>query len=97
MDMNSFKRHYIITYDLNTEGYDYTSLFNEIKNLGEYYHPMDSMWVVFSEYSQDRIASRLQKCMNLERDRVFVAEIRPAASQGWLGSKFWQWLNSEKK
>lgn len=97
MDTNSFKRYYIITYDLNTAGYDYTLLYNEIKKLGDYYHPMDRMWMVYSEFSQDRIASRLQQCMNLNNDRVFVAEVRPAASQGWLGTKFWQWFNSEKK
>jgi len=35
---------YLITYDLNAEGQDYNLLYEKIKSLGEWFHPLESVW-----------------------------------------------------
>lgn len=96
VDNKTPKHHFMITYDLNTGGYDYLPLFNEIKTLGPWYHPLERMWIVYSEFNKDVIVGRLQSRINLDKDRLFVAEVNSTTSQGWLGTKFWEWFNSEK-
>ena len=52
---------YIISYDLKTPGRDYTSLYNAIKDLGEWQHPLESTWVVSTNYDENQIYNILNK------------------------------------
>lgn len=37
---------FIISYDLKGGGSDYTELYEAIKSVGEWQHPLESTWVV---------------------------------------------------
>ncbi len=84
---------YLITYDLRFPGRDYTNLYNAIKDLGDWRHPMESTWFVHSTLRANEIYNRL--CSNIDtNDRLLVIEINSSNKQGWLSQSFWGWLNS---
>lgn len=37
---------FLITYDLKEPGQDYSELYEAIKGLGDWQHPLESMWLV---------------------------------------------------
>ena len=37
---------YIVSYDLKNPGRDYTALYDAIKSIGEWQHPLESVWIV---------------------------------------------------
>lgn len=86
---------YIITYDLKTEQKDYTSLYDAIKALGDWQHPLESTWVVSTtETDQNGIYERLKPCLD-EVDHILIFQIYPKERQGWLGRSFWQWMRDK--
>jgi hypothetical protein len=85
---------FIITYDLNTPGKEYNSLYNEIKLLGEVSHPLESTWFVKSTVLKaDDISTKLRQHMD-DNDLLFVAQINETNRQGWLPKTAWEWLKS---
>ena len=81
---------YSITYDLNTPGRDYNSLYEEIKALGAWAHYLESTWFVDSSLTADSIRDKLIKVMD-NNDTLFVAKVTSDYS-GWLTQKAWDWL-----
>ena len=51
---------YLITYDLKTPGKDYNTLYDEIKSIGENYHPLESTWFVKSSLTANRLSTKLR-------------------------------------
>lgn len=96
--MNAF----IISYDLKSSGRDYTSLYDQIKSLGEWQHPLESVWVVFAEYPAgvskeeylDNMSNSIRNEMTAE-DLLLIFEIKPEVRQGWLATSFWQWMRDK--
>ena len=39
-------KNFLITYDLKKPGQSYSELYEAIKNLGDWQHPLESMWMV---------------------------------------------------
>ncbi len=83
-------KKYIITYDLNKPGQDYTTLINEIKKY-DFIKVMESTWFVKSIKSADEISNSLKRFID-NNDRLFVSEIT-SNCQGWLDKRVWEWLN----
>jgi len=84
-------KNYIITYDLNKEGQDYTTLINIIKT---YYHkhPLYSVWFIKSDKTSAEITNELLKYID-QNDRLFVSEI--TNNRNWfLEQEYWDFLNS---
>jgi len=73
---------YIIDYDLNRPGQNYTELFEAIKALGPWWHCLDSTWIVKSNLTavqiRDAVSSRIDR-----NDRLLVAELSGQAA--WVG------------
>lgn len=86
-------KKYLITYDLNKPGKDYSSLYNSIKSLGPWWHYLDSTWIIKSEMSANDISRRLVPSID-SADRLLVVKIDEADSQGWLTPDAWKWINS---
>ena len=86
-------KYYLISYDLKSPGKLYSSLYEEIKHLGEWRHPMESMWIVHTsdDISAVRIREMLKKHMD-SGDLVFVANITSVEYAGWLANSFWEWF-----
>lgn len=85
-------KYYLISYDLKAPGQNYTQLYEEIKSLGDWRHPMESTWVVHTgnELSAKTIRERLQRNMD-ERDLILVVNISESDYSGWLATSFWDW------
>jgi hypothetical protein len=88
---------YLITYDLNKEGKDYNELYDKIKSLGSWFHPLESVWLLRPSFINDvnTIAEQLRTTMDIN-DHVFVVEITDQPRQGWLPKTAWEWLREHE-
>ena len=82
---------YLITYDLNKPGQDYAGLYDAIKALGEYKHPLDSTWFVKSSKTAASIRDLLKAKID-HNDKLFITEVGSWAS--WQLPDLANWLNS---
>lgn len=71
---------YHISYDLNTPGKDYTALYDAIKSLGSWCHPVDSTWYVDTTLTAEAVRNQLDAVMDAT-DYVIVS--RASASAAW--------------
>jgi len=81
---------YIITYDLNKPGKDYSSLYKNIKEIGGWWHFLDSTWLVRTSLGANQIWNRLKPVVD-DNDRVFVCKLSGDFS-GWLPQNAWNWI-----
>jgi CRISPR/Cas system-associated endoribonuclease Cas2 len=94
--MITLKMIYLITYDLNTEGKDYNALYDKIKSLGQWFHPLESVWFLQSSlYGVDTISEQLRTVMD-NNDHILVVNITNQSHQGWLPKTAWEWLREHK-
>lgn len=84
---------YLITYDLKTPGKDYNPLYDAIKSIGDYYHPLESTWLVKSHSNANSISTSLRAIMD-NNDYLFVVNISKQDRQGWLPKTAWEWLKN---
>lgn len=90
------RKYYLISYDLKKPGQNYSELYDEIKALGDWRHPMESTWVVFAgDTNTVEIRERLKQKMD-QNDSVFVVDITSADYAGWLPSTFWDWFKKQQ-
>lgn len=75
---------YVISYDLNIPGQDYSDLYEEIKKLGSWCHPVDSTWYVVTDLTADSIRDSLVKVID-NSDAIIVT--RASAPGAWNGLK----------
>lgn len=67
---------YFITYDLRKPGQDYHNLYKEIKKLGTWTHPVESVWFVRAPYTESTIRNRLSDHID-SNDILIIAELKP--------------------
>lgn len=83
---------YIISYDLNNPGQDYTKLFQKIESLGEALRIQKSVWLLkANSTSADKIATALHEDMD-NSDLLFVSELQKSNYQGWMNKTYWDWI-----
>jgi len=85
---------YLISYDLRKPGQNYTPLYDAIKAYGDWQHPMESLWAVFTEHDANMISEDLRKHID-ENDCLLVVAMN-SEYQGWLPKSFWTWVNDRK-
>lgn len=84
---------YVISYDLNKPGQDYPDLYDEIKKLGSWCHPVDSTWYVVSNLSAAAILDRLIKVTDNGDAVIVTAASAPGAWNG-LSKEVSDWLKN---
>ncbi len=84
---------FIISYDLNKPGQDYSSLYEEIKTLGSWRHNLDSTWVVNSSLSAEQIRDRLWAEMD-NNDAILVAKSAGIGAWSGLDNSASKWLKA---
>ena len=84
-------RLYIISYDLNNPGKDYTDLFQKIESLGSALHIQKSVWLLKSSLNANEIATSLHEKMD-SNDILFVSELSESNYQGWMNKNYWEWI-----
>lgn len=82
---------YLIGYDLNKSGQDYTSLIEEIKKYETWWHHLDSTWIVITESSATNIRDHLKSFID-QNDELLVVKLSGEAA--WIGfnDKGSKWL-----
>ena len=74
---------YMIGYDLNKTGQDYTALISKIKNtFGTWWHHLDSTWIVKSDLTAAQIVNLLSPLID-RNDELLVARLNGEAA--WVG------------
>jgi hypothetical protein len=77
---------YVVGYDLHPKaGEKYDDLINTIKNLGGWWHCLDSTWLVKSDLSATDVRDRLWKHMKADDQLLVVTYSRPSAWNGFSG------------
>ena len=88
-------KFYIISYDLKVPGRDYAPLYNAIKELGEWQHPLESTWVIATEeYDENHIYEKLKQVLDTN-DLLLIFKVVPEERQGWLAQSFWEWMRTK--
>lgn len=86
---------YSITYDLKKPGQDYDGLYESIKSLGDWWHYLESTWLVDTQLSADYIYKRLEPNID-KNDRLLIVNFG-ADYQGRLVKDAWDWINTRQK
>ena len=81
----------LISYDLTKPGQDYTGLYNEIKKADNWWHHLDSTWIINTKHPPEHWADRLLKHLD-NNDSLLVVEICKNY-QGFLPERAWKWLD----
>lgn len=76
------KKSYLIGYDLNKLGQDYTTLIEEIKKLGTWWHCLDSTFIIKSSLTAAVIRDHLKKFIDSNDELLVVCLTGEAA---WTG------------
>jgi hypothetical protein len=87
---------YLITYQLRKPDMNYSLLYETIKQLGDWQHPLETTWVVRTNanVTTRNIFEKLHPVMDPD-DSLFVVEITGQTYTGWLAKGFWTWLKEE--
>ena len=80
----------LITYDLQDPTRDYSSLYEEIKKAGNWWHHIDSVWIVKSDVPPKALGERLLKHLD-PKDYLLVTEIK-SNTWGNLPKEAFTWL-----
>ncbi|KAA0252806.1 MAG: SinR family protein [Acidobacteria bacterium] len=82
---------YMIGYDLNHPGQDYTSLEDAIKVLGTWWHCLDSTWIVKTNQSATSIRNTLKSHIDAN-DELLVAALNGESAWTGFDNKCSGWL-----
>lgn len=86
---------YMITYDLNKSGKDYSGVYQAIKDAsdGAWCHYWDSSWLIRSSYtSAGSVFEKIKPHLDSD-DRCIVIECRNN-KQGWLTQAQWDYIDN---
>jgi hypothetical protein len=86
------RKVYNISYDLNKKGKDYTGLHEELKKSFEWYHLLDSTWLINTSESADQVWTRLNSHVDTDDGILIIQVVRKY--NGWLPKLAWDWLNA---
>ena len=88
---------FLITYDLRKPGQSYVELYEAIKSVGDWQHPLESTWIVKVNNnftSAENIYDKLRPKID-DNDLLFIVDITEQDRQGWLSKTVWTWLKNE--
>lgn len=74
----------LIAYDLNSPGQDHDRLTDAIKEMGAWWHHLDSTWLVKTELPVVEVRDRLKPYMD-SNDELLVADVTGDV-RAWRGS-----------
>ena len=83
-----------ITYDLVSPGQNYSKLAEAIKDVGTWWHYLDSTWLVATTLSANSIFERLKSALD-SNDHILVVDIG-SDHQGLLPKDAWEWINQHQ-
>jgi hypothetical protein len=82
---------YMITYDLNAAGQNYSKVIDAIKDSASAWCSYwKSSYLIKSNLSPDQIVDKIKPYLD-SNDRLIVIEVKNNY-QGWLSEKQWKWI-----
>lgn len=81
---------YLISYDLKTQNRDYTPLYDAIKNNYNWWHYLESTWLVATNENSQQISNRLIATIT-QNDRLLIIQVS-IDYYGWLPVEAWNWI-----
>lgn len=86
-------KSYIISYDLNKPGQNYNDLYEAIKALGNWWHHLDSTWIIKSNLTAVQVRDSLTPHMD-SNDKILVATLSGEAAWKGFNQKGSDWLKN---
>jgi len=84
---------YLIGYDLNKAGQEYTTLIAQIKALGNWWHCIDSTWIIKSNSNVVQIRDHLTQYID-ENDELLVVRLSGEAAWTGFNTECSDWLKT---
>lgn len=81
----------LITYDLNSPGQNYKDLHEAIKDLGPWWHYLDSTWIVSTSLTPNQVVDSIRTKFD-SSDELLVIDITGDSYQGLLQKEAWDWI-----
>jgi len=75
---------YLIGYDLRFPGQDYEALIDAIKDLGRWWHCLDSTWIVICNQNAEQIRNHLVQFID-NNDKILITKLPDVAHAAWRG------------
>ena len=82
----------LITYELNSSGQDYNKLHDDVKSMGDWWHYLDSTWLVDTYLTVTQIVDRIRANTD-KNDYLLVMDVTGDSNNGWLPKAAWDWIN----
>ena len=83
---------YLVSYDLNGPVPSYERFFNELKQSVNWWHYLNSTWIVVRYESLVELAPKLRGLI-FNNDRLLIVPAKGPAD-GWLPKDAWDWINT---
>lgn len=83
----------LVTYNLKSEK-DYSGLYEQLKTAKNWWHYLDSTWLIVTEKSPIDWTKSLRPHIDSVEDSMLIVEIKNNYS-GWLSRKAWDWIKRE--
>ncbi|MFZ1682233.1 MAG: hypothetical protein WAT70_14525 [Rhizobiaceae bacterium] len=83
---------YAINYDLKRPGQNYAALHEAIKSCGEWWHYLDSTWLVDTSLTASGIWKKLEP--HVDKNDFFLVIGVTRDYQGWLPKEACEWINT---
>lgn len=84
---------YLIGYDLNKSGQDYSTLIEKIKELGDWWHCLDSTFIIKSTSTSISIRDHLKNFIDVN-DELLVVGLNGEAAWYGFNSECSNWLKN---
>ncbi len=86
---------YMVCYDLNSPGQDYTELFEQIKSYGTWWHHLDSTWIIKSPKTATEVRNHLGKYID-SNDELLIVKFGSWAGKGFE-KRAYEWIHNNSK
>ena len=80
----------LVSYDLNKQGKDYDGLYKVLKSAPDWWHYLDSCWLLKTKLSAQQWFDKLKPHID-EDDYLLVIDVGKDR-QGWLTKDAWEWI-----
>lgn len=81
----------LVTYERKKPGKDNTALFALLKTAPNWWHHMDSVWILYTSESTDTWNNKIRNVID-EGDYVLIVDITKRPRQGLLPKDAWDWI-----
>ncbi|MFL9585119.1 hypothetical protein [Stenotrophomonas sp. AB1(2024)] len=82
---------FCVSYDLNKSGQNYSALYEELKKSPNWWHHLDSTWLIVTSETAEQLRDRIRKHLDDNDTLLIIKVVRPYS--GWLSKEAWEWLD----